>query len=145
MDSGPRSIFEQSGCIPYRLEGERLQIALITSRRSRRWVIPKGIVDPGESPWQTAARETFEEAGLLGDVTIDPVGRFAYRKYGESRVVAVHLMHVQTQAERWPESLRRARHWMTAMEAAACVRERTLTRLILEVPRLIARPPLGTH
>ena len=126
----------QAGCIPFRPTSRGAQVALITSRRSRRWVIPKGIMDPGEHSWQTAAREAFEEAGLSGRVTAAPIGRYTYRKYGEPKIVAVHLLRVDDEADRWPESSWRARHWMSVTEAAVCVREPSLTRLILTIAHL---------
>jgi len=134
MDHGTQSPHSQAGCIPCRLLDGRLLIALITSRRSRRWVIPKGIIDPGEAARQTAEREAWEEAGLKGELSPAPLGHYGYRKYGIRQTVQVYVLRVHEELDRWPESSWRARHWMTPAEAAACTREEALLRLILEVP-----------
>jgi 8-oxo-dGTP pyrophosphatase MutT (NUDIX family) len=69
----------QYGALPYRLRpGSRPQFMLITSRESRRWVIPKGWPKKGKSPQHSAAREAFEEAGVVGAVDKRSVGSFSY-------------------------------------------------------------------
>lgn len=133
---------DQAGVIPFRVRDGRPFVALITSRRSARWVIPKGLIDPGETAFEAARREAWEEAGLHGTVSERAVGRYRYGKWGREWTVAVHLMDVNFAADRWPESAVRARHWMTVAEAAACVSEAGLARLILDLPRLagLTRP-----
>src|SRR6266567_9047960 len=71
----------QYGALPYRLTaGSRPQFMLITSRETRRWVIPKGWPKKGKSPRYSAAREAFEEAGVVGAVAKRPIGSFSYEK-----------------------------------------------------------------
>jgi 8-oxo-dGTP pyrophosphatase MutT (NUDIX family) len=59
----------QSGIIPYRRELDVLQVLLITSRKTGRWVIPKGNIGKGHNARQAAEREAYEEAGVRGNAT----------------------------------------------------------------------------
>jgi 8-oxo-dGTP pyrophosphatase MutT (NUDIX family) len=71
----------QYGALPYRLAvGSRPQFMLVTSRETRRWIIPKGWPKKGKSPHHSAAREAFEEAGVVGAVARRSVGSFTYEK-----------------------------------------------------------------
>jgi putative (di)nucleoside polyphosphate hydrolase len=55
------------------------ELLLCHSTGSPRWDIPKGLLDPGETPLQAAVRETFEEAGLALDAdSLLDLGRHAY-------------------------------------------------------------------
>jgi 8-oxo-dGTP pyrophosphatase MutT (NUDIX family) len=83
--SSPRKITAarrvQYGALPYRLAaGSRPQFMLVTSRETRRWIIPKGWPKKGKSPHHSAAREAFEEAGVVGAVARRCVGSFSYEK-----------------------------------------------------------------
>src|ERR1700761_881770 len=89
----------QSGIIPYRLELDGLRVLLITSRKTGRWVIPKGNIGKGHNAREAAEREAYEEAGVRGDVEKVPLGSYTYGKVlkdGTSRpmVVKVFAMHV---------------------------------------------------
>ncbi len=72
--------------IPYRIRKERVEVALVTRSRGRGWVVPKGSVDDGERPREAAIREAEEEAGLLGIVPRQPLGR--YLRFKDNRNVA---------------------------------------------------------
>ncbi|OYX75023.1 MAG: hypothetical protein B7Y95_04385 [Rhizobiales bacterium 32-66-11] len=71
----------QYAALPYRQrqDGE-VQIRLITSRETRRWVVPKGWPIKGLTPPQTAAREAYEEAGLIGAMSPAAAGLYSYEK-----------------------------------------------------------------
>src|SRR5438876_1413113 len=103
----------QYGALPYRLTARsRPQFMLVTSRETRRWIIPKGWPHKGKTPHHSAAREAFEEAGVVGAVARHPVGSFAYRKRLRSgRVVLceVHVfpLRVRHQTKLWPERRQR--------------------------------------
>ena len=98
-------------------------ICLVTSRSGRRWVIPKGMIDPGHTPAMTAATEAWEEAGLTGDLSAEPVGRYGYEKWNTPHEVAVFVLTVRTEAAHWPERGDRRREWVTPEEAARRVDE----------------------
>jgi 8-oxo-dGTP pyrophosphatase MutT (NUDIX family) len=119
----------QYGALPYRLSaGLRPQFMLITSRDTRRWVIPKGWPKKGKSPRYSAAREAFEEAGVLGAVARRPVGSFVYEKrFKNGRVVLCEVyvfpLKVRPQNKKWPERRQREVKWVSASQAANKVNE----------------------
>jgi 8-oxo-dGTP pyrophosphatase MutT (NUDIX family) len=113
---------------------------LITSRERRRWVIPKGWPKKGKSPQLSAAREAFEEAGVLGAVAKRSVGSFSYQKRLKSGAVVVCDVHVfplevRHQSKRWPEKEERVIKWLSASEAAKKVDEPMLGQIIRRLAR----------
>jgi 8-oxo-dGTP pyrophosphatase MutT (NUDIX family) len=112
---------------------------LITSRRRGRWIIPKGVVDPGSTPQESALKEAYEEAGIKGEASAEGLGEYEYNKWGGVCEVKVYLMRVTSVLDAWPESGSRARDWMTVEGAAKAVKEQGLKELILSVPNSLTR------
>jgi 8-oxo-dGTP pyrophosphatase MutT (NUDIX family) len=121
MSSGEPTPILQAAAVPYRLRNGRPEFCLITSIRKGSWGIPKGIIDPGETGPETALKEAEEEAGLVGRIEGDPLGRFEYFKWGTVLDVTVYLMRVTHTADDWPEASMRERTWSTAEEARQSV------------------------
>ena len=113
-----KSTIKQAGAIPFRREEKGLRICLVTSSGSGRWGIPKGIIDPGETPQETALKETEEEAGVTGRVFDDPVGKYRYRKWGSEMVVRVYLLEVSNEFREWAEQDVRKRRWVSMKKAS---------------------------
>ena len=131
----PAWYYRQSAVIPWRRSGAGIEVLLITSRKRKRWVVPKGIHEPGLTAGESAAREAREEAGVAGQVSAAPVGRYEYGKWGGTCRVEVYSLRVTAVHEEWPESFR-DREWLKPEEAAARIREADLRRLILRVGRV---------
>ena len=117
----------QVAALPWR-EGENgIEIMLITSRDTGRWVLPKGWPEVGEEFCDAAAREAREEAGLKGSVSHVMVGRYGYQKAASGRgvrcEVMVYLLEVDGVAGKWKEKGERRRKWMEPARAAASVAE----------------------
>jgi phosphohistidine phosphatase len=140
MKTRPWWFYKQSGVIPYRVADEDVEVLLITSRRRARWIIPKGVIDPGQTAEESARKEAYEEAGITGEVSSTPLGEYEYHKWGGVCRVKVYLMEVKQVLDSWPEGSTRERRWLTLEEAAAAVKEERLKELILTVPRSLARP-----
>ena len=109
---------------------------LITSRETKRWVLPKGNPIDGLPPHQAAAHEAFEEAGLHGIACPSVLGSYDYRKTRKNGAslmfdVGVFPFAVTSQADEWPEMDERETRWFTLAEAAAAVDEPDLSALIL--------------
>ena len=129
----------QFAALPCRLAGDGTrQVMLLTSRGTGRWIIPKGWPIKGLKPREVAAREAYEEAGLIGRVDQKkPVGTFYYATQIESDPllcqVQVFLMWVDTQLEDWPERAERQTQWFGVAEAAGRVDEGGLAEIILRL------------
>jgi len=124
----------QYAALPWRRKG-KLEILLITSRETKRWVIPKGWPIEGLSPELSAAREAFEEAGIEGHVATQAIGHYHYlkrRKDGTTHVVnvAVFPLEVKRQHDEWPERTQRVTQWFPAERAAELVLETSLAELL---------------
>lgn len=127
----------QYGVIPWRRgAGGQAEILLITSRETRRWVVPRGNPIAGLRDYEAAAQEAFEEAGIRGGVEETPLGTYRYdkrRRDGSLVPAEVRLfrMLVTEEAAQWPERSERERRWFSPAEAAAAVAEAGLADLIL--------------
>ena len=112
-----------------------LWILLVTSRETRRLVIPKGWPWTGVKDHKAAAEEAREEAGVLGRIGKKPIGTYSYDKRRDSGVVPVrvkvYLLVVEEELGEWPEQAERERVWVTPAKAAASVEEPELAELIL--------------
>src|SRR5712672_2539237 len=113
----------QYAALPYRLSSRsRTEIMLVTSRETRRWIIPKGWPQKGKAPHHSAAREAFEEAGVVGAVGRRAVGSFPYEKRlknGGAVVCEVRVfpLEVSRQNKQWPEKQERVVKWLSASQA----------------------------
>lgn len=120
------------GAIPYRRSDGEMRFLMITSRRSGRWIFPKGGLIEGLSPAETAAEEAFEEAGVRGTVGAAPIGHYHVVKSGlESGTplsIEMYALEVDQQFDDWPEKGERRRRWVTLAEA----------RRLLSEPGLVA-------
>ncbi len=124
----------QAGAIAWR-RTPRLEIILVTSRETGRWVIPKGGLAPGKTPWQSAAAEAYEEAGVTGDIARTPLGAYDYVKFlksgeGAPCRVTVFEMAVTDVLAAWPEQDQRTVRWFAVADAAEAVHEAGLKALI---------------
>ena len=126
----------QYAALPLRFtDGGKMQVLLLTSRGTGRWVIPKGWPMRKLSPAAAATQEAYEEAGLEGTIEGEmPIGRYRYDKQvgsSETRVmVEVFLMRVSRQLATWPEQAERETRWCDPDEAASLVAEPELAALL---------------
>ena len=129
-------MIRQYGVLAYDVghDGEP-RFLLITSKSTRRWIIPRGNPIPGLSPAQSAAQEAYEEAGLTGLVSAQEIGAYRYekaRRNGSSVTANVHVFPLRTtvQSGEWPERHEREWRWFTRAEAVDAVAEPGLKDLI---------------
>jgi 8-oxo-dGTP pyrophosphatase MutT (NUDIX family) len=124
----------QVGAIPFRRKADgTLDVMLVTSRQTRRWVIPKGWPWPDRQDTYAAAEEAWEEAGVLGRPGLECQGTYTYekrRRHDSIPVrVSVYLLEVTDEIAQWPESQQRARAWFSLSEAALLVQEPELREI----------------
>jgi phosphohistidine phosphatase len=119
-----------SAVIAGRVRGGELEICLIRNKDSGKWGIPKGIVDPGDTPEETALNEAWEEAGLHGELLGEPIGSYIHEKWGTSFRVSVFLMKITAIEDRWEEMHFRDRGWVKEEEALALLRNHRVHPLL---------------
>jgi 8-oxo-dGTP pyrophosphatase MutT (NUDIX family) len=133
----------QCAALPYRrLANAAIEVMLITSRDTGRWVIPKGWQDQGLAPQDSAEREAREEGGLVGQMGDHPIGHYRYRKRmsdGSSVACSVEVfpLEVKRQLKSWPERKERDTRWFMLREAAAAVEEPQLAAMIRSLRKLL--------
>jgi len=125
----------QYAALPWRVNEGELEILLITTLKTRRWIVPKGWPIEALSPRECAAREALEEAGVSGSIGAKPIGSFRYfkrRKDGDTVPckVDVFALEVTTQRRSWAEKRAREFRWCTLEEALASVGEPGLRQVI---------------
>ena len=129
----------QAGAIPWRWFEARLEVLLITNTNATRWQVPKGNIDPFETPIQAAAKECYEEAGIIGEVHHRPVGNWIYSKRGMLYIVDVYPLHVTEILTTYPEHGMRERVWVEARRAGKQVKDHGLRELVDTLPLFLAR------
>jgi len=126
----------QYAALPYRLGGAgELEILLVTTRETGRWVIPKGWPMKKRAPWRAAEREALEEAGVEGVVAKTQLGGYHYVKRGPNGEawpceVIVYPLEVRYERASWREATERARGWFKVTQAMELVEEPDLKLLI---------------
>jgi 8-oxo-dGTP pyrophosphatase MutT (NUDIX family) len=146
LNKADRAIRVQYGVLPYRFtETNALEVLLVTTRQSRRWIIPKGWPIKGLKPAKSAAREAYEEAGIQGNVGAKSIGAFFYKKSIDANrgtvpcEVRVFPMIVERQLDTWPEAHQREACWFESAKALSAIKEKGLRQLIESfVHRIIA-------
>ena len=135
----------QVAALPVRGKPGNYKVLHVTSRETRRWIIPKGWPMKGRKDHEAAAREALEEAGVSGHIHKHPMGAYTYDKRlsngSVERVRAmVYLLEVEKETRKWPEKDERKREWVSVREAAERVDEAGLSAIIkqLEVSSLDA-------
>jgi 8-oxo-dGTP pyrophosphatase MutT (NUDIX family) len=118
------------------------RVLLLTSRETKRWIIPKGWPIKGRKPYEAAAREALEEAGLLGRVSKIPIGRYTYFKRRDAHFdlckVDVFVLKFHRQLKTWREKGERQAQWFTLEEAADLVDEVGLVAILRRLAQAIS-------
>ena len=130
-------ILTQVGALPIRFEEGEPLVLLLTSRESKRWVIPKGWPMKGKKNWAAAAQEAKEEAGILGRTAKKPIGHFLYFKRRSAQFdlirVEVYLMQYEKKLDVYREKGQRDMRWVSFDEASEMVEETGLAQLLREL------------
>ena len=125
---------QQAATVAVRRVGASVEVCLIRKKTSKRWGIPKGLVESGDTHEETALKEAAEEAGISGRLIGDPVGIYEYEKWDTRFSVTVYLMEVLEEHETWEEADRRQRRW-TSWEKATSLLTDHPARPLLERAR----------
>ncbi|MEM6939585.1 MAG: NUDIX hydrolase [Pseudomonadota bacterium] len=127
----------QFAALCYRMRRGKVQILLVTSRRTKRWILPKGWPMDGKTPGASAACEAWEEAGALGRVSEVSIGAYTYAKDMGNEdfvpcLVMLYPLKVKSLKRSYPEHAERRRQWVSRKKAARMVGAADLSRLILD-------------
>jgi 8-oxo-dGTP pyrophosphatase MutT (NUDIX family) len=139
------SCTKQYAAICWRMHRGKVEVLLITSRDTGRWVIPKGWPMDGRTPAQAAAQEAWEEAGVQGEIATNGIGLFRYDKILSPKKalaceVEVYALRVSKLVDKFPERKQRRRKWFAAEKAARKVNEPELRDLLHHLPANLAQP-----
>ena len=136
---GKRVHFDQSGVIPYRKKNGKTEVLLVTSIRRKKWIIPKGFIEYNMSPFQSAKKEAFEEAGVRGSNTTKILGSYTVRKNGSELLTKIYSMKVTRVFKDYPEKNLRKRKWYSVYDAAKKVEIDELATIIRRLGRINGR------
>ena len=135
----------QYAALPYRNAGDDIEVLLVTSLGTKRWIIPKGWPMNGHAPHEAAAREALEEAGIEGRIGSDAIGTYRYEKRRKTGAVVpctveVFPLDVTGQRKHWPEKGQRKMKWFPPEEAAKTVSDADLGNIILDWTKRVRAP-----
>nr|WP_025059947.1 NUDIX hydrolase [Sulfitobacter donghicola] len=125
----------QFGALCWRRKAGKVQILLITSRRRKRWIVPKGWPMEGKTPAACALIEAWEEAGVVGKASDDCIGVYSYERLreGEETIPCLAMLYpvkVKKLRSKFPEVRDRRRKWVSRKKAAKMVQHKELGKLI---------------
>ena len=119
---GKTDVRAQLAALCYRYKGDKLQVCLVTTRNTGRWIMPRGWPTHKNTPAQGAAIEAYEEAGVKGIAHPNSIGAYSYDKpMGDGVMpvmVVVYAIRVTETKKVWPEKKERKRKWMSPKKAA---------------------------
>ena len=138
---GKKGFLPQVAAQPFRIDEKgQVEVLLITTRRTKRYIFPKGWRMKGRSDAEAAAQEAKEEAGIIGTVSKHPIGQYFYWKeltrMSIKIRVSVYTLAVSEQLWQWPEHDQRSRIWVHPDRAAAMISDLALIPLIKELQKL---------
>lgn len=130
-----RAIRTQFAALCFRKKKGEDQVLLVTSRRSKRWILPKGWPEFDMTPADAAAKEAWEEGGVRGRVYNQCLGVYSYLKQRDGEtdkpcLAMVYPLQVKTVKSRYPEKRQRKRSWFALDEAANLVDEPELKSIL---------------
>jgi 8-oxo-dGTP pyrophosphatase MutT (NUDIX family) len=134
----------QFAALCYRVIKDKVQVLVISSRGTGRWIVPKGWPMDGKTPAEAALQEAWEEAGVHGKVVSSPLGLYSYRKVQEDApdfpcIAVVYAVKVKSLSKDYPEAGERQVKWVSRKKAAKLVDEPELSRILRDFdPRKIA-------
>lgn len=125
----------QCAALPFKEEGGETLVMLITSRDTGRWILPKGWFEKRLSESELAAKEAFEEAGIVGQISPTPISRYHYTKRlpitSKECSVRIYPLRVTELLPEWPEAHQRRREWFTVAQAALNIDDCELVTILL--------------
>jgi phosphohistidine phosphatase len=129
MGIKPNYWYQQSSVIPFQLNNGKLKVLIITSRKKKRWIFPKGIIEVDLSPEESAKKEALEEAGVKGELLTRLIGEYEYNKWGGKCNVKVYGLKVLTILSEWEEDFRE-RKWIGIDEVGNYIKQNKVLNIV---------------
>jgi 8-oxo-dGTP pyrophosphatase MutT (NUDIX family) len=123
--------------VPYRKKGEDFEILLITSLKKKNWIIPKGYIEFNLTPFESAKKEAYEEAGVIGTNETVELGDFILHKSVGTCHVKIYSMEVIELLDDYPEKDLRKRKWFEIKDASKAVGVPEVSEIILKLSEKI--------
>lgn len=125
----------QFAALCYRVVKDKVQVLVISSRGTGRWILPKGWPMDGKTPAQAALQEAWEEAGVIGKVVSAPLGLYSYQKVQDHAhdfpcIAVVYAVKVKSLSKDFPEAGERRVKWVGRKKAAQLVDEPELSQIL---------------
>ncbi len=124
-----------SAVIPYRKINGKVEVLLITSIKKKNWIIPKGYIEFNFTPFESAKKEAYEEAGIIGSNETINLGELKYEKKGNYYCLQVFLMEVKKELAEYPEMNLRKRRWFKLDEAIEIIKPKELANMLKELKK----------
>lgn len=118
-------IYKQSGVVPYLFVKGKVHYVLVTNKNGR-WIFPKGLLEGDLPAWESAAKEAYEEAGIVGQANDKIITQYTYNKWGGECRVDFYPMKVERLLETWEEAFFRKRCVLGFKEAKGIIRKELL-------------------
>lgn len=128
----------QAGAVPFRERDGRREYLLVTTQKGN-WIFPKGIVEPGETPEETALKEAREEAGIHGVVLPGPVGAYDDQKWRTECVVELYLLRYIENSPSWEEKHLRERRWCSYEDARRLIKKGRIRKILKKAQKRLGK------
>ena len=130
MANTPEWVKPRSAVIPMIIDNDGIKVVLVTTQSGKHWIFPKGQIELGMTPYDSAAKEAYEEAGVQGQINPALFDQYVFEKWGGCMTVKVYTMSVTTLLEQWPEMRNRQRQILPIQQAIEIIQEKQKPALL---------------
>ncbi len=120
------------GALAFSRKGKRLRLILVTTKKTQRWICPKGQPEKGVDDHDVAVMEAFEEAGVTGEV-MPEISR-EYVSHSGKRIRLFPLL-VEKIHKQWPEKRQRRRCVCSLRQALGLISDEGLRQCVEKLLR----------
>lgn len=131
--------FLQSCVIPYRSLNGKIEYLMITSIKKKKWIFPKGYIEFNLTAFESAKKEAYEEAGVIGENDTAELGSFISIKKNGKSFVKVFSMEVAEELKDFPEKNLRKKKWMPLNEVLEKINDQNIQRLVIKLEEQISK------
>ena len=146
MEEVNKSEFEikHSCVIPYRISNGSIELLLITSIKKQKWIFPKGFIEFNLSAFESAKKEAYEEAGVIGENETVELGSFDLKKKNQTSHVKIFSMEVTKELKDYPEKNLRKRKWFNISDALENIENNDIKNFVLKLENKV-KPANQNH